>query len=666
MNVAANLGYNTMNVAAAGTYGFNPLSRNRSLLEWSYRGSWLIRKIVDAPADDMTREGITIEGDMPPDQIDEFMQYWASLQIWQRLNDTLKWSRLYGGCIAVIIIDGQDLATPLRLDTIGKGQFKGLLVLDRWMVTPGSDAVESLGEDHGKPTIYQVVTLNNTRYADAKVHHSRCIRFDGIALPYWQSQTENGWGLSIVEPIWDRLLAFDSSTQGAAQLVYKAHLRVLKLPQYRDLVASGGPLFQAVMRQLQMIRVMQTNEGLTVIDADDQFEVNSYAFSGLSELLTQFGQQVSGAADVPMTRLYGQSPAGMNSTGESDLRNYYDALKSNQEFRLRRPIKVLCDIAHRSLYGTAVPKGFSFKFNPLWQLTEEAKAGIASQTAASVDQLLQGGVFTPAIAMKEIRQSSRVTGFGSNITDEDITAAENQPPPGDPGMMGDPNAQPEAGDPASAAPGPMQGQEQGAGVMNETEPPSQSPLPMNSFGGMSGMTSGGAAEALPDVPPPANDPADRDHFAHLLRLAAKIRSKRRRTRATDVRAITLDPKPPIHQYPGLMTHVNVGGARINIGDTATTVDGMPSVDCIVGPDTECEKVFLVEQIDPATMRFDQYKAVLGITDRTEAIVACDPARVGHVQEMSVDEFRSFLQTWKPGDKPKRGNGYDSSRDALGS
>lgn len=691
-NVVANLGYGTVNVSSAGTYGFNPITRNRNLLEWSYRGSWLIRKIVDCPADDMTREGIDITGDMEPDDIDEFQQHWHALQIWQRINDTLKWARLYGGCLAVVMIEGQKLDTPLRLDTISKGQFKGLLVLDRWMVTPDSRVVTSYGEDHGRPMYYQIVAINSA-HANEKVHHSRCIRFDGIGLPYWQSLAENGWGLSIIEPIWDRLLAFDSSTQGAAQLVYKAHLRILKLPQYRELVATGGPLFQAVMKQLQMIRMMQTNEGLTVIDAEDEFQANTYNFGGLTELLTQFGQQVSGAADVPMTRLYGQSPAGMNSTGESDLRNYYDGLKSQQEFRLRRPVKVLADICHRSLFGTPIPRGFSFTFNPLWQLSEESKAGIASQISQSVDGLLQSGVFTPAIALKEIRQQSRMTGFGTNITDEDIEAAEQAPPPmgEDPSMgMGAPANDP--GDPGQAAQPAAQGAEAGMGMMNASEPAMEAPVTVPQHSGI-----GQAA------PPPMQigGPEDRDKLAKLMSYANAIKKKRRGRAHDDM------PTRPMtrRRYPGLMTHVNVGGARINIGDrkSMTEVGGIPCViesakgeirqgrgwevtmptdygyiqgtnspegrheqfDCFIGPDRGSTKMWLIEQVDPGTMRFDEYKAMLGYSSKDDALqdyrLSFDDfgdGRIGEVREMSIAQFKEFLKGWKYGDKPKRGNGYD--------
>src|SRR6185437_7701108 len=152
------------------------------------------------------------------------------------------------------------------------------------------------------------------------------IRIDGQDLPYFQRWAENLWGQSVLERLFDRLLAFDSTTQGTAQLVYKAHLRTYKVENLREIIAMGGPALDGLQKQIEFIRSTQTNEGMTLMDTKDEFEAHSYTFSGLDNVLLQFAQQCSGALDIPMVRLFGQSPAGLNATGESDLRTYYDGI----------------------------------------------------------------------------------------------------------------------------------------------------------------------------------------------------------------------------------------------------------------------------------------------------------------------------------------------------
>jgi phage-related protein (TIGR01555 family) len=426
-NFAARIGVGTGNLGDGSSYGFNPVTRKRAELEYMYRGSWIAQIAVDAVADDMTRAGIDF-GQLDPDEIDALTGDFEQKAIWPAIGDTLRWSRLYGGAIAVILIEGQNLATPLRIESIAKGQFKGLLVLDRWTFLQQYDhLVQDLGPDLGKPKFYtigpQAPALQNQR-----VHYSRIIRFDGKVLPYYQRLAEQGWGMSVIEPVWDRMVAFDSATQAAAQLVYKSHLRVMSVEGLKKILAAGGPAFDALVKNIQSIRQFQSTEGMSIIDATDKLETQVYNFSGLAEIIIQFGQQISGNLQIPMVRLFGQSPVGMNATGESDLRTYYDGCASKQESQLRVPVSKVIDIAYRSLFGKAIPAGFKFKFNALWLLREEEKADIAGKITTLVVQAHESGIVDRPTALKELRASADESGTWHSITDDIIKEAEEEPP----------------------------------------------------------------------------------------------------------------------------------------------------------------------------------------------------------------------------------------------
>lgn len=428
-NFAARVGMGTQNQNSASQYGFSPISRNRVQLEFAYRSSWLAGQAVDTYADDMTREGVELTGELPPDEMERIQKASAGLRIWKALGDTIKWGRLYGGAIAVLMIDGQKTETPLRLDTIEKGQFKGLLVLDRWVIQPSlNDLVTELGPNMGKPKFYDVIADANG-LAKMKIHYSRVVRVEGVDLPYWQRISENGWGQSVLERLWDRLIPFDSITQGAAQLVYKAHLRTYKVKDLRQLISMGGKAMEALTNQLEMIRTYQTNEGLTLMDSEDEFEAHSYTFSGLSDMMLQFGQQISGAIGIPLVRLFGQSPAGLSSTGESDIRNYYDNIKQRQESDLRTGVGLIYNVLHRSVLGQEPSESFDFEFSPLWQMSDKEKSEIAASVTTAVVGASDAGLIDRSTALKELRQSSHVTGIFSNVTDEDIKEAESEPPP---------------------------------------------------------------------------------------------------------------------------------------------------------------------------------------------------------------------------------------------
>jgi phage-related protein (TIGR01555 family) len=426
-NWIAKLGYGQNNQLTASNYVFNYLTRNRTQLEAMYRTNWLVRAAVDSASEDMTQAGIYFEGTIAPDDADLLQSSMMDYQIWQQLCDTIRWSRLFGGCIAVMLIDGQDVNTPLNLDSIGAGSFKGLLVLDRWLVQPNlSDLVTDYGPDLGHPKFYNVIS-DAQALANMNIHHTRVLRMDGMTLPYYQKLVEMGWGESILEVFYDRLLAYDSATMGAAQLLFKSHLRTLKIDQYRDILSTGGTAYTALMQQIELLRLMQTNEGMTVLDLTDEFEVHRTTFAGIDDILLSFAQQVSGSLQIPLIRLLGQSPAGLNSSGESDLRTYYDNVRKTQEQKLRRPLTRLLDVMARSL-EIELPDDFSFHFNPLWMLTETEKAEIAAKDATTVGTALEGNMISQATALKELRQLSRVNGRFTNISDKDIADADQEVP----------------------------------------------------------------------------------------------------------------------------------------------------------------------------------------------------------------------------------------------
>lgn len=444
-NFETRVGVGADNAFSAGTYSVNPISRNRQLLESMYRGSWIVGAAVDAYSDDMTRAGIEFTANVEPDDAEKLQSVFDRLQLWSEIGDAIRWSRLYGGCICVLLIDGQDYSTPLRVDTVGPGQFQGLLAIDRWQLQPTvGDVVTDLGPHFGKPQSYTVISagagggllLANPLFGK-KIHHSRVFRFEGIPLPFYQRVAEQGWGMSVIERLYDRLLAFDSATQGSAQLVHKAHLRTLSVEGLTTILGGvgGDAAFKALLKRVEQIRRFQTSEGLTLIDAKDKLEHYNYTFSGLSDMVMQFGEQISGALQIPLVRLFGQSPAGLNSSGESDLRTYYDGIKREQEKVLREALTKLIRIIYRSNLKRDADPGFAFKFSPLWQMSDKEKADTATAVTAPILSAFESGVIDRATALKELRKSADATGVFSNITDEDITAAEEEPPvPGEMGM----------------------------------------------------------------------------------------------------------------------------------------------------------------------------------------------------------------------------------------
>lgn len=444
-NFVSRLGLNNDNTLSAGTYNFNLITRNRILLEAAYRGSWIVGAVVDSVAEDMTRAGINITTSIP-DDLKVLQHNMVRLQIWHSIQLLIKWGRLYGGAIGVLQIQGQKLDTPLDVETVAEGQFKGIVVYDRWMLNPLLTPVIESGPEMGLPAFYQITTQTNlydplaaSATGSVTVHHSRVIRFTGIDLPFFQAITEMMWGESILERLWDRLISFDNATLSSASLIDRANLRTVGINGLREIIAAGGEAQKGLESQFEMMRLMQVNEGLTLLDKEDVFQSTAYSFAGLSDMMLQFGQQLSGASGIPLVRLFGQSPAGLSSTGESDIRMYYDNINAQQEAKLKRPFETLLRVLWRSTFGKPAPVDLEFQFNPLWQMSDVDKANIAKTNTDTVLEAYNSGLISQKTAMQELREFSGNTGIFSNITDKEINEAEEEMAP----IPDEPSPQPE-------------------------------------------------------------------------------------------------------------------------------------------------------------------------------------------------------------------------------
>ena len=81
------------------------------------------------------------------------------------------------------------------------------------------------------------------------------------------------------------------------------------------------------------------------------------------------------------------------------------------------------------------------------------------------------------------------------------------------------------------------------------------------------------------------------------------------------------------------------------------------VDVFIGPDTESDHVYIVNQVDPKTKKFDEHKVMLGFSTKVDAVKGYksnynDNAdkRIGTVVCMSVEQFKDWLaggDTQKP-------------------
>ncbi len=437
-NVLARLGVGMPNLLEATSYPLTRLTQDYTTLNSLYRNHWIVRKIVDVIPEDMCKNWIKLKTQVAPEQLSKLEKVLRRTQTKARILEGLKWGRLYGGAAGIILIDGESnyMEEPLDCRFIMPGSYKGLLILDRWSgISPDMELVSDItSPDFGLPKYYQM-TLQDGRML--RVHHSRVLRFTGNTLPLWEAWAEQQWGASVVEAVFDELKKRDNTSFNIANLVFLANLRIYKTSM-TDLLSLGDTqLQQDFYNAMQTINWMMNNSGMTIIGKDDEFDSKQYTFTGLNDVYESFMLDIAGACEIPVTRLFGRSPAGFNATGESDLTNYYDSIEEKQEAYLAPILDKLLPVIALSTWGM-VPDDLDYEFNPLRKADPKENADLAKSMTESVITVFNANLISQQTALKELRQQSEMTGMWSNITDEDIAGADTSTDFGGevPGMEG--------------------------------------------------------------------------------------------------------------------------------------------------------------------------------------------------------------------------------------
>lgn len=439
-NALARMGAFTPNLLEATQYPLTRFTKDWQTLNSLYRSHWIVQRVIGAIPEDMLKNGYRITSQMEPDAIKAIEKTERRTRTYDRMLTGLKWGRLYGGAGALIMIAGQEneLDQPLELDSIRPGDYKGLLVLDRWSgITPDEALVEDVDDpEFGLPDTYTIYT--NVLTKGIRVHHSRILRFTGRPLPYLEELKENYWGASEMEHVIDELRKRDNVSWNIAMLTFMANLRVMKLEGMGMLTAvATKKAKEDLYNTIQAQNTMMNNNSIQILGEKDDYFTHQYTFGGIADAYDRFMMDVAGACETPVTKLFGRSPAGMNATGESDMQNYYDTIEEKQETTLRPIFDKLLPIVVMSALG-AIPDDFDFEFKPVRKPNDNEMADLASKNTDSVTKAFQAGMISQRTALKELRQQSEQTGMWSNITDEDIEKADDDVVKLDEGMMGMP------------------------------------------------------------------------------------------------------------------------------------------------------------------------------------------------------------------------------------
>ncbi len=358
-----------------------------------YESNGLFAKIIDIPAEEVVKHGFDygIEDASVVQSINDQLE---ALDFEEQVSLAIKWARLYGGSIIVMLIDdGGKLEDPVNWKRV-KG-IDELRVYERAVVQPDYSALYNhfgdLDDDKGRrskfgePQYFYVYSYTGSFV----VHESRCLIFRNSRMPELGMIAEyRYWGIPEYVRIKRQLRETITAHGDAVKLLERSVQAIYKMKDLAQLLATDEGEEQALKR-LQIIDMARGILNSIAIDGEgEDYSFQQFSVTGIKEVIDSTCNMLSALCEIPQTKLFGRSPAGMNSTGDGDMENYYNYIEKIQKLMLKSNISKIVDIICLVLRKTGVieelPK-IKLTFNPLWSLSEADQATI-DQTRATTAQ----------------------------------------------------------------------------------------------------------------------------------------------------------------------------------------------------------------------------------------------------------------------------------------
>lgn len=380
-----------------------------------YEGNGLFSKIIDTPAEEALKHGFDLN--LKNDEVNAFVEEALDELEWEEKAATaIKWARLYGGALIVMLInDGGGLEQPVNWQNVKS--IDELRVYERAIVQPDYSSLYrqdygGKGECNrvskfGQPEFYYVSSV----YGSFRVHESRCLVFRNGVLP---EQTSNSiyrfWGMPEYVRIRRALRETVTAHTDSVKLLERSVQAIYSMKGLATLLTTDDGENQVLKR----LNVIDTARGILnslVIDADgENYDFKTFQFSGVKDVIDATCNMLSALTNIPQTILFGRSPAGMNATGTSDFESYYNFVEKIQRLMLKRNLRTLLDVIFRSgIASGAVEEepDYKLEFNPLWSLSDTEQATVdqtKAQTAQIKAQTAQVYVDMQALDPTEVRK----------------------------------------------------------------------------------------------------------------------------------------------------------------------------------------------------------------------------------------------------------------------
>jgi phage-related protein (TIGR01555 family) len=287
-------------------------------------------------------------------------------------------------------------ALPLRLTShgVGRGQLERLSLIDPVWTTPADyNALNPLAADYYRPTGWWV--------QGTQVHATRLLSMVPYEVPDLLKPAYNFGGLALPQMLEASVQNFLRTRQAVSDMIGNYATRVLRTDMAGGMADPGGaPEIDAegVSARLAAMTAWQSSNGTFVLDREtEDFSISTASLTGLSDLQAQAQEFMAAVPGIPLVKLFGLQPQGLNASSEGEIRVFYDEIAAFQQAHMAPVLRALLRLVQLDLWGWVDP-ALEFEFVPLWQMSEQESAAVERQKADMDEINIRSGKITPAEA----------------------------------------------------------------------------------------------------------------------------------------------------------------------------------------------------------------------------------------------------------------------------
>lgn len=376
---------------------------------------------------EMTRKWLKLvnhgEDDASGDKLDKIEKRMTELKVRDAFREAAWNDSVFGRSQIYLEIKGQEgddkRQLPLTIDNeggIAKGSLKSLTVIEPYWSTPFSyNAAFPERADFYVPQSWYIM--------GRKTHTSRLLPFISREVPDLLKPAYNFGGISmtqLMEPYVNMWLRTRKSVNDLINIFSIVTLATDLDATLRGTDKSGTD----VVKRIQLFNQFRDNRGAMLVNKDtEELSLQNVPLSGLDSLQAQAQEHMAAPCHIPLVKLFGVVPTGLNATSEGEIQVWYDYVRAMQENLFSPQMDIVLKAVQLDLFGS-VDENIGYEWVALDEPTAKEKAEERKSDAERDTAYINAGVVDPDEVRKKL-QMDPTSGYDNLVGD----APEPEPNP---------------------------------------------------------------------------------------------------------------------------------------------------------------------------------------------------------------------------------------------